>query len=194
MDITCLYKSKLTILHGRNGCGKTRVLNMLKNYLSTNNNIIFFSSDRVMNFSKSDIDSIDIMLKLENQNSFKYRIENAYDIKDEFSLSESFNGSKIMCGYIQLLNFFYTIYTKLSCEKNNIVIIDNIELSLHPLVIIKLIDDIIEILKIDKLIISTHSNHLIQYYSMLKQNTFSNCELIDVQKIGNDIFNYGLIY
>lgn len=193
MKIDDFYKSKITILEGINGCGKTRLLKQLEYHLSKDYNIIFFSDHRTMNFSKNDIDSIDIMLKLQNIESFKNRIEMAYNIQDPFALNDTFKGSKITCGYIQLLNFFYTIYIKISNVKKNIVIIDNIELSLHPLILVRLINDIIKEFNIHKLIISTHSHHLIQNYSTMKKYSSCDCEIVDVEKIKNDIFTGRLL-
>lgn len=186
MDITNLYKSKITILHGRNGCGKTRILNKLKDHLSKDN-VIFFSHNRVMHFSRDDIDSIDTMCKLNNKHSFKDRIQKVYDINDDFALDDTFRGCKITCGYIQLINFFYTIYTELSRDKSNIVIIDNIELNLHPLVLKHLIYDIVGMFKVDKLIISTHSNYLISSYETLTRIMFYDCKIINVEDIANDM-------
>ena len=186
MNITDLYKSQITILHGKNGCGKTRILNKLKDHLSVNN-VIYFPYNRVMNVDKDVVDSIDVAFRLNNKHSFRDRIEKVYDIKDDFALEDIFKGSKITCGYIQLINFFYTIHTNLSDNKNNIVIIDNIELNLHPLVLRHLIYDIVGIFKVDKLIISTHSSYLISSYETLTRIMFYNCSIIDVENIENDV-------
>lgn len=175
-----LYESKITCIHGINGSGKTKLLRSINNSLwNRGYNVIYFPSDRTMNYCKNDIENIDVMLKLLGKNSFKDAIESNYSMSDPFALNDIRVDDNIRCGYLQVVNFFYTIYSKLSDSKLNVIIIDNIELSLHALITFNLVFDFFKVFNIHKLIISTHSRYLIDRLERMP----NKCKVISMDEI-----------
>lgn len=160
-DVNVPIKDRLNIIIGDNGSGKTKVLELLKDYYIENGeNVLYFSSDRFIEFGKEDMDAYDVSEKLLGKNSLRERIELAYDISDPFSYEEIEYGKHIDCGYLQLINFFYKI--AIDPRDNLIVIIDYIERSLHLLIKRQIINDLLKFLKIKNMIISIYSPSIVE--------------------------------
>ena len=137
---------------------KTKVLETLNSFLINEGaNTIYFPSDRMMNVSKDEIETIDISFKLAKGMTLRENIENAYNIKDPFKFEEIYKGKEIDCGYLQVLNFFYTIHS--NPNKNLNIIIDNLHCNLHYLIQEKLVFDLMTCYanKIDRFIFSVYN-------------------------------------
>jgi hypothetical protein len=64
----------------------------------------------------------------------------SFDMSDPFILEEMKVGDLIYCGYMQLVNLFFNLEKRYQESKKGIIlIIDNVELNLHPLVLRELI-------------------------------------------------------
>lgn len=154
---------KVTIITGLNGSGKTKTLELLNDYfINKGENVLFFPARRRLTITKEDIEKLDTMSKLLNENTLKDLIEKRYDISDPFAFEHCKHGQYINSGYLQLINFWYNI--ALFEKQDVIVLIDLIEVSLHPLIQEVFIQGLLEFNKIKKLIITTHSPFIIQEF------------------------------
>ena len=153
-----IFKYSVSIITGFNGSGKTTMIKKLSKILNEQYNeyeVIFLPDNRKFYCSKEEMESIDVINKLNNDIDIKQYIKQCYDMEDLFSLNNTEKNGRITCGYIQVVNYFY----KLSLYNNNkpkIFLVDNFELNLHPLLIKKLISDLITIFNIKHVIVTSY--------------------------------------
>lgn len=153
IEINFPLNKKYIIFTGDNPCLKTKVLETLNSFLIEQGaNTIYFPWDRTMNVNKDEIEAINMSFSLSRNINMRENIEFAYDMRDPFKFEEIEKGGKIDCGYLQIINFFYTIFV--NPYKNLNIIIDNLHCNLHYLVQDKLIKDIMAYSRIDRLIFS----------------------------------------
>jgi predicted ATP-dependent endonuclease of OLD family len=151
-------KSKTIIINGFNFSGKTRLLEAMRDdYISNGENVLYFETNRRLSISKDDMDSICVYQKLTLGFDILDGIQQSFDMSDPFILEEMKVGDLIHCGYMQLVNLFFSLERFHQKDKRKIIlIIDNFELNLHPLVqrhLIKILNDY-KIIK--KIILSTY--------------------------------------
>jgi predicted ATP-dependent endonuclease of OLD family len=150
--------SKTIIINGFNFSGKTRLLEAIRDdYISNGENVLYFETNRRLSISKDDMDSICVYQKLTLGFDILDGIQQSFDMSDPFILEEMKVGDLIHCGYMQLVNLFFSLERFHQKDKRKIIlIIDNFELNLHPLVqrhLIKILNDY-KIIK--KIILSTY--------------------------------------
>lgn len=153
--------NNLIIFTGMNGSGKTETMKLLQQYFKDNGeHVIYFPEDRILQINEKDMLSIDVANALLGQCSLKKSIEKRYDIEDQFAFEGCKKGEFINSGYLQLINFFY--YLSACCNSDSIVIIDNIERSLHMIIQKVLLEDMLGLFNMKKLIITTYSPMIIK--------------------------------
>ncbi len=134
---------RMVAVYGINENYKATLLQHLYSfYKSNNNNILYFKDDDKSLVSKEMIDMYCLLSDLNNtgiKNTLE-SIEYAYDMVDRFALEELQVGSLIRCGYIQLLNYIFSI--NLNDHKDLIVIIENFGSHFHSLVKRKFLHDL----------------------------------------------------
>lgn len=150
---------KTLIIKGFNFSGKTRLLEALRDdYISQQENVLYFETNRRLSISKEEIDSICVYQKLTLGFNILEGIEQSFDISDPFILEEMKVGDLIHCGYMQLVNLFFNLEKRHQESKKGIIlIIDNVELNLHPLVERELIKVLNTYKMIKKVIVSTYT-------------------------------------
>ena len=153
-------ENKYSIIIGKNCSGKTVILNLYKNYFEEKNfNVIYFPTYRTLQVSKEEIQAFDVLRKLSNKPTIIEYLNEACDMKDDFALDNYIPGNTITCGYLQMINFLYTISYAIQKNKNNkpfILLIDNFELNLHVLMRYKFLNDLLSWVNIDKIIVTTY--------------------------------------
>lgn len=159
IELKDILKYKTTIITGANGSGKTLALNNIKKQLSDkckDYDIIFFEENRRFLFSGDEIQSIDLMNKLNIHSTFdiKEHIRRYYDMEDLFALDSIKKNGRINCGYLQVINYFYKLclYDKSSTK---ILLVDDFDLNLHPLIVCPILRDLAIIFNIQHIIITT---------------------------------------
>ena len=141
-------KHKMQLIIGYNSSGKTTLIKEVYNKYKNNDKYItlYFPENRTMNFSGEEINDDNLMYALEGKPSLLDNIKKIYRITDSIPLKEIKKHDKITCDYLQIINFLFTIYkTEQICKdtkKKIILIIDDIELFLHPLMQFMFLDQI----------------------------------------------------
>lgn len=162
--------NKLTILHGKNGTGKTKVLETLSKYWEEKNrNVLFFAEDRVLKVKKEQIESIFTMFKMFDDDFFNHAsIQSAlFNIEEEY-------GFYINRGTTQQLNF----YTQIALAGEDVhLLIDYPEKNLDMLAQRKLIKSLLYFENIKKIVIVTHSPEIIGH---LREECLSITECVDL--------------
>lgn len=176
-----ITEKQISIIYGFNFTGKTYLLKKLYNDLKKSNNAILLPSNRKFGLSKEEINSVDAINLLNNNFNIIDFIKFRYGIEDLFSLESIKKGDSITSGYIQIVNYFYTI--SLYC--NEILLVDNFEINLHPILLKELLYDIVNIFKIKHLIITTPD---IDKYD-INFNLIDNIKMKNKKSFSNDKFN-----
>lgn len=173
-------KYKTIIIKGFNFSGKTKLLEAIRDeYMSRNKNVLYFGTDRRLSVSKEEIDSICVYQKLILGFNILEGIEQAFDMSDPFILEEMKVGDLIHCGYMQLVNLFFNLERNYRDSKKEIIlIIDNVELNLHPLVERELIKVLNTYKMIKKVIVST--------YTWNKDFILPNTKIIKIDNLKGD--------
>ena len=144
--------NELTIIHGANGSGKTQILNLLNEYFTKEReNILFFPYNRILTIKDEQLLSVYTMLKVIGENDLFSKYGLKYELVDNLNAYYEY---PIFSGFFQLINFVCNIMLG---PDNQIVLIDEIENNLSITIQRNLIKDLIEIKKIKKLIVTTHS-------------------------------------
>ncbi len=189
-----ITKRPITIIYGFNNTGKTTLIKQLYNDLKLSNNTIFFPSNRKFGFSKEEIDSIDTINSLNNNVNIIDFIKTRYSIEDFFALENIKKHSFITSGYLQVVNYIYTIALH-EGSPDTILLIDNFELNLHPLLLNKLLIDFINIFNVKHVIVTTFD---IDKYNIMfsikdiasikSEQTFSNnnFNIINIERLNID--------
>ncbi|AEO93461.1 gp202 [Bacillus phage G] len=115
----------VSLIHGENGTGKTKVLEkLIEYYTKRGENVIYFPDDRFFQLTADEVESVLVMSAIgEETNIFK-----KLDMKINTWDYENKEGTFINSGNLQIVNFVGSI---MLAPKPSIVIIDNIEKSLH---------------------------------------------------------------
>lgn len=146
----------LVIIHGYNGTGKTKTLEILKRYFEKQNeNVIYFDIDRCLNITKEQAVGVITMYNLMSDNPLK-----KIDISlDDFRYFPKI-GEYINNGHLQIINMITQIEL---ANKQSIVLIDCPEINLHISLRKLFINIITSMNKVKKLIVVTHSPEIITY-------------------------------
>lgn len=189
VQIKCdIFDFKYLCFHGMNGCGKTQILKALEKELLKNNNVLFFGEDRRMNISSEEMDAIDVAMSLERKKTFRHYLETSLRIYDPF-LHDFKKGDNISCGYLQLLNFLYSIYKYLEGKTSCVLIVDDISRSLHPLLAYIFITSLPELFpKINNIIFSTYNSYIVEKFSDIYMSTSKTGYSINVEKLRRDAY------
>lgn len=148
-------EQKVSIIHGYNGTGKTKVLELLNDYYKKQGeSVLYFPVDRIFNLSEEEVESIIVMSAMLNEKD----IFSMLDIQLQPWDYEGKKGKYIDSGYLQIVNFVGTI---MLAKKPSIVIIDNVERGLHPLIRKIFLRAILALKNTKKLIVSTYSPEII---------------------------------
>lgn len=157
-DVDFPIHNKLNIIIGPNGSYKTCTLNLLYNfYISNNENVLFFESDRYFNINNKEQELIKSWLLLDSLNQSQLTLLKNIDFKYDFINY----GDYINSGKAQLLNFYYQIKKN---GKNAHVIIDFPEKNLDIYSKRKFISFFKDCNDIKTLTIVTHSPEIISSY------------------------------
>lgn len=170
-----MIKELLVLTHHNSYEKGTEELLKIKSDLEKNNKVIYFPRERKLSVKKEFIESLDIMYKLTNKGFSRERIEECYDVNDPFIYDEYPYDKIIHCGYLQILNFFYNLIAPKKLEYN-IAIIDLFEKNLHPLVQRKLLMDLRNFAKVDKLIFTAYTELLLN-----EAKSYEECKIIEVK-------------
>jgi AAA15 family ATPase/GTPase len=147
--------SELIMLTGENGTGKTKVLEMVKDYFEgRGDNVLYFPHDRRFTASKKSIKKL--LMEERMNNNFLKKMD--IDISSYLKFNYIDRGMMISSGIEQLLNFFGNIMDE---REDKVVIIDCPERSLHISTLRTLIDCMLDTGKIEKLFIVTNYPFLI---------------------------------
>ena len=105
-------------------------LNQTYNKLKNHYDILYFSQDRVYSHSLEEIESAEVTRKLVRGSSLVDSFNELYNSSiSKFDLRYIEKGKRIDGGYMKLLD----IYFSLEINKKQVLMIDNIEQSLHPI-------------------------------------------------------------
>lgn len=151
--------NKISIIIGKNGTGKTKLLELLFDYYKEKNEeVLYFPEYRKFEFTKEDVLNVKTMLDMMNNNIFK-----EYDITEKnIEMIIKFlpnKGEFISSGKAQIINFI----CKIVLSKNPIVMIDFPETNLDISSRETLIDNLLS-LNIKKLIVVTHDPVIVSDY------------------------------
>ncbi|MNJ90258.1 hypothetical protein D3C87_78530 [compost metagenome] len=146
-------ENEISIIHGFNGTGKTKSLEMLKDYFEKQGeNVIYFPSDRKFNLTKEQVESLEVMWSLADKDFFEmFNIR--YDFKIQPWDIEDAYDKRITSGMLNIISFIGTI---MLAEKPSVVIIDSIETSLHPIIAKEIVGDLFQHKKVKKLIVTAY--------------------------------------
>lgn len=145
----------LLAIHGTNGTGKTKTLELLKEYFEEQGeHVIYFGHERYFDLTKDQILASSVAYSLmEDKNVFeKHRL----NIDDPYL--EMYIGQKISSGMIQMINFICTIVL---APENCVVLIDTPESNLDMYKKRDFVDIIRKIDNVKKLILVTHHPEII---------------------------------
>ncbi|MFW6007688.1 MAG: hypothetical protein ACOCP8_00370 [archaeon] len=150
----------IVIIIGMNGTGKTKTLELLRNYyLNNKDNVLYFPSDRILTITKDDAESvetsIETMLKLMGS---QYPIY----FKDYRNFKYTKKGEYINNGILQFQNFVTNIALG---GKNLKVLIDMPEINLDLNKENLFIKTLTLFSNIKQLVIVTHSPSIMSTYS-----------------------------
>ncbi|MDF2533912.1 MAG: hypothetical protein K0R18_69 [Bacillales bacterium] len=144
-------KDRVSIIHGLNGTGKTKTLEVLVEYFKEQGeHVIYFPSDRVFSFDIDEVEALEVMWAMtDEQNILKKYGFHIYpwDIND-------MKGQYIDSGMLQLINLFGTLAF---LDKPSVIIIDTLERSLHAVIRRSILKDLMAVPKIHKLIVTSYS-------------------------------------
>lgn len=168
-DVEFPVENTLSVIHGTNGTGKTKTLELLKEYFEEKGeNVIYFEADRNFTVKEEDVKALmmtNILLE-ENDPFTKCGIK-----LEKLHFFDQY-GEHITSGFMQLINLFCNIYF---AEKDSIIIIDNIERSLHISIQRIIIDVLLDIKKVKKLIVVTYSPSIVAECSKDEVVDIKNC-------------------
>lgn len=168
-------ENDISIIHGFNGTGKTKALEMLRNYFEEQGeNVIYFPSDRKFNLTKDQVESLEVMWSLTDRNFYEM-FDRRYDFKIHPWDMEGVYGERIKSGMLNIISFFGTL---MLAEKPSVVIIDSIETSIHPVIAKELVSDLFQHKNVKKLIVTAYRPEV---WSKHVTNTISIKELVDIR-------------
>lgn len=152
------FENNCIAVTGDNFILKEKVLTTLNDYfVSKGEYTLYFPSNRIMNVGREEIEDYDLGVYLSRNFKLREELEKAYDMRDPFKFEELEKGQRINCGYMELLNFFYSLEM---CGQDKInVVIEDFQNHLHYLIQGRLLLNLILLFgnKIDKFIFSTHN-------------------------------------
>lgn len=162
-----LENNETIAIHGENGSGKTKTLELLAEYYKNKGeNVIYFPVERIFNLTSEQVESMLVMSSILDENDIFKKLDiqlNPWDYENQ-------QGNYISSGYLQLVNFIGTI---MFAKKESIVLIDTIEINLHYS-IKQIILDVLSKLDNTKKLIAT-----IYQPETISKN---NCQAIHIKK------------
>lgn len=164
-EITFPVNSDLLILFGKNGTGKTQVLNLLANYYEEKGeNVVHFKSERKYQLSQDEVESIYVMHELtDSYNWLKYFLDSLDIQLNPWDFELIKKGELIHDGFMHIVDILATL--SLVTEKS-IVLIDNFEKGIHPSLYKPFLEIIRKLSITKKLIVTTYKVDQFGHFSL----------------------------